>query len=257
MKAAIYLSNEDKKLLEDSVELLLAPTLTSRLTKLVGKPIDKILEYLPNGVESQMQDLVEAALSAAADAALWSLENKKQEASPWWNKAYAVFSGGVGGFFGLTGMAVELPISTTIMMRAVADIARSEGFDLDKDDTKQSCIQVFALGGERDDDDESETAYYAMRIATAELISTQASKWLSILIEKVAARFGIVVTEKAAVQAIPVIGAAGGAVVNAMFTDFYQDIARGHFTVKKLEEKYGFDFVRNEFNEIAMKKRLA
>jgi hypothetical protein len=32
----------------------------------------------------------------------------------------------VSGFFRLSGLAVELPVATTIVMRSIADIARSE-----------------------------------------------------------------------------------------------------------------------------------
>lgn len=142
--------------LEKAVELLLSPTLTARISSLIGKPIDSIMKFLPDGIEGKLNELVEAALNKAADAALWSLENKKQEASPWWNKTYAGVSGAVGGFFGLAGLAIELPVSTTIMMRSVADIARAEGFDLEDIATKQACIEVFALGGESDKDDEAE-----------------------------------------------------------------------------------------------------
>lgn len=246
----------DQQDLEQAVQILLSPTLTAKLTGVVGKPLDKILEYLPRGMESKIQLLVKTALSKAADAALWSLGNEQKEASPKWNKAYAAISGGVGGFFGFTGLTVELPVSTTIMMRAVADIARSEGFDLEDADTKQACLQVFALGGESKDDDAAETTYYAMRLMTAEVITTHAGKWLSSLLEKVATRFGVVITEKAAAQAIPIVGAASGALINTMFTDFFQDMARGHFTVKRLEKEYGFDTVKAEFNRIAAQKEL-
>ena len=70
------------------------------------------------------------------------------------------------------------------------------------------------------------------------------------IIEKVAARFGIVITNKFAAQIVPVIGAATGATLNTFFTDFYQDMARGHFIVKRLEIKYGFDQVKSEYKKI-------
>ena len=70
------------------------------------------------------------------------------------------------------------------------------------------------------------------------------------LIEKVAARFGVVITEKFAAQAVPVIGAVTGAGINTMFIDFYQDMALGHFTIKRLEQKYGFDHIKKEYNNI-------
>ncbi|WP_260986240.1 EcsC family protein [Bordetella genomosp. 13] len=264
----------DHRDLERAVALLVSPTLTARITSMVGKPLERLLEYVPAGLEKNLHRLVEGALGKAADAALWSLDNKPKEASPWLNKAYAAASGGVGGFFGFTGLAVELPVSTTILMRAVADVARSEGFDLGDLDTKRACIEVFALGGETEDDDQAETTYYAMRVFTAETVgfiakelaavaskeatskmtSSQAGAWLALLIKKVASRFGIAITEKAAAQAVPLIGAASGAMINVMFAGFYQDMARGHFIVKRLEKKYGFDAVKQEFE--AIRKRL-
>lgn len=160
------------------------------------------------------------------------------------------------------------------MLRSVADIARSEGFDLEKVETKQACLEVFALGGPSESDDAVDTAYYVTRGFTAEamqvlskelaeiaarqasasalnkLTPTQTGKWLAALIEKIATRFGVVITEKAAAQAVPIIGAVAGATLNAMFTDYYQDMARGHFIIKRLEKKYGFDLVKTEYTKI-------
>ncbi|MCZ5540096.1 EcsC family protein, partial [Escherichia coli] len=85
---------------------------------------------LPKGAEAQIYSLVEKALHKAADAALWSLNNEpNREASTKTNKFFAAVSGAVGGTFGFSALAIELPLSTTIMLRSVADIARSEGFD--------------------------------------------------------------------------------------------------------------------------------
>jgi hypothetical protein len=63
----------------------------------------------------------------------------------------------------------------------------------------------------------------------------------------VASRFGITVSEKVAAQAVPVLGAAGGALINTIFIDHFQDIARGHFIVRRLERKYGADLVKEEY----------
>ena len=65
------------------------------------------------------------------------------------------------------------------------------------------------------------------------------------LITQVASRFRLVVSQKAAAQTIPVIGALGGAAVNYAFIDHFQSVARGHFTVRRLERKYGKDLVFN------------
>ena len=67
---------------------------------------------------------------------------------------------------------------------------------------------------------------------------------------QIAARFGVVVTQKFAAQMVPVIGAFGGAVVNYAFIDHFQDVARGHFTVRRLERVHGKDEVRLEYDRI-------
>ncbi|HCH3990520.1 TPA: EcsC family protein [Vibrio parahaemolyticus] len=266
------LDERDLRDLEKAVKLLEQNTITETITQVVGKPIDYLMDKLPKGAVEQIHSLVETALHKAADAALWSLDNEpNREASTKTNKIFAAVSGAIGGAFGFTALAIELPISTTIMLRSVADIARSEGFDLNDNRTKIACLEVFALGGPSEEDDAVDTAYYATRNFTAEamqvlskelteiaakqasknLTPTQTGKWLAALIEKIAARFGVVITEKAAAQAVPIIGAFAGATLNTMFTDYYQDMARGHFIIKRLENKYGRDVVEAKYKMIA------
>ncbi|EPN3804082.1 EcsC family protein [Escherichia coli] len=263
------MSLEERELLdlEKAVKLLEQVTITEKMTQMVGKPIDYLMNKLPKGAEAQIYSLVEKALHKAADAALWSLNNEpNREASTKTNKFFAAVSGAVGGTFGFSALAIELPLSTTIMLRSVADIARSEGFDLDKVETKQACLEVFALGGPSENDDAVDTAYEAMQILSKELSEiatkkasvnaamnltpTQTGKWLTTLIEKVATRFGIVITEKTAAQVVPIIGAFAGATLNIMFTDYYQDMARGHFIIKRLEKKYGSELIKSEYMKI-------
>jgi EcsC protein family len=72
-------------------------------------------------------------------------------------------------------------------------------------------------------------------------------------VTQVAARFGVVVTQKVAARALPVVGALGGAAVNYAFIEHFQEIARGHFTVRRLERMYGKDEIRAEYELIAAK----
>lgn len=260
--------------LKRAVGLLESPSLTARLSGVLGSPIESAVKALPNWVSGKINDAVVAALQTSADAALWSLENTpKKQASTLLHKVYAATSGAVGGAFGFAALFVELPISTTIMMRSVADVARSEGFDLNDLATKQACIEVFAMGGNSQADDATETGYYLTRSFTTQAMQQlskelaaiaakqgvgaagrlspgQVGKWLALLIEKVASRYGVTISSKFAAQAVPVIGAVTGATINALFTDFYQDMARGHFTVKRLEHKYGFEQIKSEYAQI-------
>ena len=64
------------------------------------------------------------------------------------------------------------------------------------------------------------------------------------LVSQIAARYGVAVSQKLVAQAVPVIGAVGGATVNVIFLAHFQDLARGHFIVRRLERTYGPDAVR-------------
>jgi len=276
IESKIVPTSRDWADLERAVALLESPTLTAKMANLIGSPLEFAVKKLPQSVSKRIHGAVEAALFKSAQAALWSMDNTPgKAASTRWHKAAAAATGALGGAFGFTALFLELPVSTTIMMRSVADVARSEGFDLSEMGTRHACLEVFALGGNSGQDDASETGYYITRGFTAEvmrhlsaelagaavggggvmigLTPKEAGKWLAKIVEKVAARFGVVVTEKFAAQAVPIIGAVAGATLNTMFTDYYQDMARGHFIVRRLERQYGYETVRSAYNELAGK----
>eukprot|EP00659_Diplonema_papillatum_P011278 gene11278-17338_t len=247
---------------------------------MIGSPIESAVKALPGVVSKRINGAVAAALHSSAGAALKSLDNSpRKPASTRLHKAFAATSGAIGGAFGFAALFIELPISTTIMMRAVADVARSEGFDLGDFSTKQACIEVFAMGGTSQADDATETGYYMTRSFTTQAMQQlskelagiaakqgskaisslspgQAGKWLAILIDKVATRFGFTISSKFAAQAVPVMGAFTGATINTLFTHFYQDMARGHFIVKRLEEKYGFEPIKDAYMAIKAAPRV-
>ena len=69
-------------------------------------------------------------------------------------------------------------------------------------------------------------------------------------IAQIASRFGVVVTQKLAAQTLPIVGALGGAAVNYAFIDHFQDVARGHFSIRRLERAYGKEIVRAQYERI-------
>ncbi len=277
LASSILPTSQDWRDLQRAVDLLESPTLTAKMANLIGSPLEFAVKRLPDSVSRRIHGAVEAALFKSAQAALWTMDNTPgKAASTRWHKLAAATSGAVGGAFGFTTLFIELPVSTTIMMRSVADVARSEGFDLREMSTRHACLEVFALGGNSGKDDASETGYYITRGFTAEvmrhlsaelagravggspvmigLTPKEAGKWLAKLVEKVAARFGVVVTEKFAAQAVPIVGAVAGATLNTMFTDYYQDVARGHFIVRRLERSYGYETVRAAYSMLAAER---
>src|SRR5215213_9363304 len=70
------------------------------------------------------------------------------------------------------------------------------------------------------------------------------------LAAQIASRFGIVVSQKAAAQPVPIIGALGGAVVNTAFMAQFQSIARPHFCVRRVERQYGKPAVQLAYEQI-------
>jgi len=157
---------------------------------------------------------------------------------------------------------VELPFSTTIMLRSIADIARSQGADLADPQVRLECLQVLALGGRSVSDDASEAGYFTSRAALAQAVNAAArhvsqqgmagsgAPAMVKLIAEVASRFSITVSEKAMAQAVPVVGALGGATINTLFISHFQDMGRGHFTVRRLERQYGEVVVRSVYDSL-------
>jgi len=256
----VALEDDDLKDLERAKALLENPGIAAKITDLIGTPIEKGIELLPVNWNQKVVQVTQIALQKAVDTAVLTMnEVPGEEASNAWHKVAVATSGGIGGFFGLPALAVELPVSTTIMLRSIADVARSEGEAIAMAGAKIACIEIFALGGPSDRDDAAETGYFAVRASLATAVSEastplaekglaqEGAPALLRLIIQVAERFSIQVSEKAAAQVVPALGAVGGALINTLFIDHFQNIACGHFIVRRLERKYGRDLVADTY----------
>ncbi|NWA24662.1 EcsC family protein [Pseudomonas gingeri] len=242
-------SEEDRHELQCAKNLLENPGFVAKLTNIIGMPIEAALARLPNSVTSKITVITQSALMKALDAAVFTMKDVPGEKpSNLWHKAGIAVSGGVGGFFGFAGLSVELPLSTSIMLRSIADIARSHEERIDTDEAKQACLAVFALGGRSSKDDDSETGYYTVRAALAKSLSDGS---ILKLVATIAERFSVNVGEKAAAQAIPAIGAVGGALINLAFINHFQDMAHGHFIIRKLERRYGQKAVQQLYQSLS------
>jgi hypothetical protein len=71
------------------------------------------------------------------------------------------------------------------------------------------------------------------------------------LVSEIVSRFGLVVSDKVAAGAVPILDAVGGATVNVIFMDHFQRIARGHFILRRLERDYGAANIRRHHAELA------
>jgi hypothetical protein len=261
------LTPEDLDALRRAVRALEHPSLAARLTNMVGKPIELIGYALPEVASNAISAATSKALEAALKVALLTMRKKSSDGSKILHKALATASGAAGGAFGLASLPIELPVSTIIILRSIADIAQSEGENLSDPEAALSCIQVFALGGRSGSDDASESGYFAVRGLFAKSV-TEAARYVAErgvaeqgapalvrFLALVASRFGVVVSQKAVAQTVPVIGALGGAAVNYAFIEHFQDVARGHFTVRRLERIYGKERVQQEYTRLAQQQK--
>jgi hypothetical protein len=124
------LTPADSEALAKAVKSLEHPSLAARLTNLVGKPVELIGYALPSFASKAIASATTKGLEAALKVALRTLPQSPRAGSELLHRALAMASGAAGGTFGLAALPVELPVSTVIMLRSIADIAQTEGEDL-------------------------------------------------------------------------------------------------------------------------------
>jgi hypothetical protein len=257
------LTGEELAELADAARTLEGETFAMRLMRLFGARVRAIGRTLPEAARKAIALATDAALKTALRVALRSLDLAAgTKPRPRWHQAAAAASGAVGGAFGIAATAVELPISTTILLRSIAEIAREYGEDLTSPEAGLACLNVLGLGGDPEGAAAGRSRYYETRAQLArgltdvnfmllkQGLAAELSPMLTPYLSRLAARFGVAVTEKLAAQTVPVVGAVGGAAVNAAFAQHFQAMARGHFAVRRLERRHGIETVRLEYERL-------
>jgi hypothetical protein len=262
----IILPPSHQRALRQAVNYLENQDFAARLADYAGRPITRAMRLMPKAASNRINKVVETAILKSLNIAIRSIEpGSKRPPAHRAASVLAGLSGGVSGFFGIAALPIELPVTTTLMLRAIADIARHHGEDLSTLGARLACVEVFALGapetGKRAD-----FGYYASRALISKLAADATAIFLERgavnlsapmvagLVSEVATRFGVVVTERSAASALPVIGAVGGATVNLIFMNHFQRVARGHFVIRRLERQYGQSVVRALYNAHATRR---
>jgi hypothetical protein len=264
------LSAEDLIALRRAKHELESPALAMKLASIVGAPLEKLLSRMPAIANDKVNDATQLALRKCLQIALRTL-GRQDAATPAMvpdkpsnllHKFAVATTGAAGGAFGLFALPVELPVTTTLMFRSICDIARSEGEDLSSIDTQLQCLTVLGMGGTSKADDDADYGYFIMRGALAQAVSKASSEIatkgftahgsaaLLRLLNTIASRFSVQVSEQIAAKSIPAIGAVLGAMVNTVFMDHFQLVAHGHFTVRRLERQYGPELVKSAYQTI-------
>jgi hypothetical protein len=250
------LTPSEQRVLRQAVLHLEDQSFAAQLADYAGRPIDRVMRLMPKAASRSINKAVERAVLNCLNVAITSIEPQSKAAPERRaSSLLAAISGGVSGFFGFAALPIELPLTTTLMLRAIADIARHHGEDLSTLEARLACVEVFALGAPKSGR-RADFGYYATRTllsrlaanASAMLVERSAANLSApvtgSLVTEIATRFSLVVSERSAASALPVLGAVGGATVNMIFMNHFQRVATGHFAIRKLEREYGTAVVR-------------
>jgi len=135
-------------------------------------------------------------------------------------------------------------------------------------EARLACLEVFAYGSKRTDEN-LDVGYYAARALISKYSHDIAALALergaidasapvvASLVGEIVSRFGLVVSDKVAAGALPILGAVGGATVNIVFMDHFQRVAHAHFTLRRLERTYGSAHIKERYAELAPPKANA
>jgi hypothetical protein len=256
------LPEEDLTELEWAHRHLEHPSLAARLSSVIGVPMEQALRLLPQSWYRRIDEAAERSIKSMLDLTIKSMAQIDPDpADDRLHRLLVAGTGAVGGFFGPLMLLAELPVTTALMLRSIADIAHSQGEDMASEETRVACMQVFALGGRTKEDSAADTGYYGLRLTLSLHFSQRLFQYRAVsnapvpaglnLARGIASRFGVVVSDKVAAQMVPVAGAVGGALVNLVFMHHFQDIARGHFIVRRLERRHGVDKIRIAYEKIS------
>ena len=193
---------------------------------LIGGSAESLLKTLPKGVKTNLEAATTAALTQAMKAANSSRGFIPDQKS-WLNQTVSAAMGAAGGAGGLPTALAELPVTTTLLLRVIQGVAAEHGFDPSAENVQFDCVHVFAAAGPLSGDDGTDLAFLTARI-------TLTGKAMQSVIAKVAPKLAIVMGQKLAAQAVPVLGAVAGAATNYAYTSYYEDMAHVHFGLRKL-----------------------
>jgi hypothetical protein len=280
---------EEIKFIQDTVRFFEVPGTFTKVLSRLGSGVEGALAKLPEGVKASAlkasRKAIETSLTLAVKSIAPTAEkpeifsiveaSEKSRVSRNAHSAAAALSGGVGGVFGPLALAIELPVSTSLIMRSIASTARDYGFDLKDPAVLMECLFVFAIGGPSKTDDGMDSSYISSRLAMASLLRNAASAMLGMpskqlllsveqksapavvrVVAAISEAFGVRVSQKFVAQLAPVIGVVGGAGINLAFANFFGQAAEFHFGIKRLEAIYGSDVVQAQYQlEVALLKK--
>jgi hypothetical protein len=143
----------DQAAIQGAVKTLEGRNFAARLADYAGVTVNRVLGFLPKAINKQLSNMVRDAVLRGLDVAVDTLDKTSpRKPSTGFSSFLVGITGGVSGLLGFGALAVELPLTTTLMLRAIAEIAQHQGEDLSTLEARLACLEVFAYGSKRNDE---------------------------------------------------------------------------------------------------------
>jgi len=133
---------------------------------ILGTQTESVIDMMPEGTRAIIEKATYHALESSFSAAAASRGTLPDTAS-WTTSLMAATTGAVGGFGGLATALAELPVTTTLILRAIQGIAAEHGFDPDDPDTRADCLRVFSAAGPMSEDDGTDLSFLTLRASVS------------------------------------------------------------------------------------------
>ncbi len=197
-----------------------------RLLNALGGQTEDLMRRLPSGLRNSVELAVLQALHLAVRGAEQSRRVVKDQSAQT-NRWVSATMGMAGGAAGLPGALIELPATTTFLLRSIQGVAEGYGFDTATESVRFDAVEVFASAGPMRHDDGADTGFLTLRLGVS-------GTGLSQLIAAVAPRLAVALGPKLAAQMVPVLGAFAGGSINYLYAGYYQEMAHVQFALRRL-----------------------
>lgn len=197
----------------------------------VGDQAEAQVSRLPQQVRDRLESSTLSALKVAMRAAQAS-RDVSGSGTPWLDRAAATLSGAAGGLGGVPSALMELPVTTTLLLRSIQNVAVEHGFDPKDPSVEADCLLVLAADGPlagHGPDDGVDLGFFTARAAVS-------GAAINAIMARVAPKLAAALGQKLAAQAVPVLGAMAGAATNYAYVSYYQELAHVLFRLRRLSE---------------------
>lgn len=209
------------------------------LANAAGSMLADASDILRDGNVTKISDLKKVKLEVC-DRIANSVHN--------WALAFAAAEGGTTGWFGLPGMAVDIPTLITFSLRSIHKVGLCYGYESISGEDERFILSVLSAAG-ANNPTEKAASIMAMRNIQQMILKTTWKKMAEtaakdklskegavMTIKALAKQLGINITKRKALQAIPFIGAGIGATMNAQYINDICWAARRSFQKRWLDE---------------------